>query len=112
MKRSLLGCVLCVIRALTSRTYLLTGKNISCLDFVSLISFHFICLFRMFSEIINQAPASCSEVQFYADGSWTPVIAKKDNFESVSSPSTRKANAKRSATCNDNKAHVHVVSLS
>ncbi|CAG2106505.1 unnamed protein product, partial [Medioppia subpectinata] len=44
----------------------------------------------LFNEIIREAPNSCNEVQFHEDGSWTPVVAKKESsFETLGSGSRR-----------------------
>ncbi|XP_053205748.1 E3 SUMO-protein ligase PIAS2-like isoform X3 [Panonychus citri] len=32
----------------------------------------------LFTEIISQAPVDCTEVQFHEDGTWTPLLPKKE----------------------------------
>ncbi|CAG2162346.1 unnamed protein product [Oppiella nova] len=52
----------------------------------------------LFNEIIKDAPTSCNEVQFHEDGSWTPVVAKKENScETLGSGSRRTKNKRE--TC-------------
>ncbi|KAG1663722.1 E3 SUMO-protein ligase PIAS1 [Nymphon striatum] len=42
----------------------------------------------LFLEIVREAPSTCNEVKFAEDGSWSPLIAKKESQSSVqSSPS-------------------------
>lgn len=38
----------------------------------------------LFTEILSQVPGDCTEVQFHDDGSWTPLLPKKELCETVS----------------------------
>lgn len=49
------------------------------IDFI----YNLISLISLFTEIINEAPLGCNEVQFHEDGSWTPVAIKKENCETL-----------------------------
>ncbi|XP_074601648.1 E3 SUMO-protein ligase Su(var)2-10 isoform X2 [Brevipalpus obovatus] len=37
----------------------------------------------LFTDILNQAPIDCTEVQFHEDGSWTHILPKKDSIETL-----------------------------
>ncbi|RWS23058.1 E3 SUMO-protein ligase PIAS2-like protein [Leptotrombidium deliense] len=51
----------------------------------------------LFTEIINQAPSNCSEVQFHEDGSWEPVIPIKKEPNDTVNVSSGKRNARKSS---------------
>ncbi|CAM6031494.1 unnamed protein product, partial [Sphagnum compactum] len=51
----------------------------------------------LFNEIIKEAPNGCNEVQFHEDGSWTPVVAKKENSCETLSPGSRKTKNRRAS---------------
>ncbi|XP_022237384.1 E3 SUMO-protein ligase PIAS2-like isoform X2 [Limulus polyphemus] len=62
----------------------------------------------LFTEILAKAPAGCLEVQFYENGSWTPVLSRKDKLI-IGSPTVEKTAF--SSLNQKKKPHVEVVDL-
>ena len=52
--------------------------------------FNHLTIDGLFTEIINQAPSNCIEVQFMEDGSWAPVTVKKESCEVVNDSFAKK----------------------
>lgn len=52
--------------------------------------FNHLTIDGLFTEIINQVPSNCTEVQFMEDGSWAPVTPKKESCETVNDSSSKK----------------------
>lgn len=58
----------------------------------------------LFTEIVAQAPNTCNEVQFHESGSWAPILAKKENCETLTAPTgvaPKKAIKRRDSCKND-----------
>lgn len=64
----------------------------------------------LFTEITTLAPPQCTEVQFHEDGSWTPLLPKKD-IHSVNSPVVQRSPEKPKSSHPEKRSKVEVVDL-
>ncbi|XP_022257563.1 E3 SUMO-protein ligase PIAS2-like isoform X2 [Limulus polyphemus] len=65
----------------------------------------------LFTEILTQAPTECCEVQFHENGSWTPVLPKKESLV-IGNPVVKKTTPRPSTSSPEKKKpNVEVIDL-